>query len=95
VWIDYADVQPALKAIGAEPGTHHADGSPRYTVSTIFDPNTNKFVTDSVEIAKYLDKHYTERPVFLQGSEEEISQFVQGFIPAFGMVRMIGPLMAS
>jgi glutathione S-transferase len=95
VWIDYADVQPALKAIGAEPGTHHADGSPRYTVPTIFDPNTNKFVTESLEIAKYLDQHYTERPVFPQGSEEEISKFVQSFIPAFGMVRMFSLLVAS
>jgi glutathione S-transferase len=95
VWVDYADVQPTLKAIGAEPSTHYADGSPRYTVPTIFDPNTNKFVTDSLEIAKYLDLHYAERPVFPQGSEEDISKFVLSFIPAFGMVRSPNPLTAS
>jgi glutathione S-transferase len=86
VWVHFADVQTAMKAIGAEATSTMADGSPRYTLPTIFDPNTSKFVSDSLEIAKYLDKHYPERQVVPAGSEEELSKFAGNFFPNFGMV---------
>jgi glutathione S-transferase len=86
VWIHYADVQSAMKAIGAEPNVAKVvNGTPRYTLPTIFDPNTSNFITESFEIAKYLDQQYPERPVVPYGSEQELSTFAETFLPNYGM----------
>lgn len=75
VWVDFADVQPLSKQISAPPTTTYSDGSPRYTLPTIHDPNTGRTVSDTFEIARYLDEQYPERKIFSKGSEDVQAQF--------------------
>ena len=72
VWLAIPDVAPTLKEIGASPNKL-PDGSERYTVPTLSDPNTGAIVTDSWVIAEYLDKTYPEKPIFPPGSKGPIS----------------------
>jgi glutathione S-transferase len=73
--VNFADVQPLSKQIGAPPTTTYSDGSPRYTLPTIHDPNTGRTVSDTLEIARYLDKQYPDRKIFPAGSEDLQSEF--------------------
>lgn len=80
VWIDYADIQDGLKELGAPPTGTKPDGcTPWYSLPTIYDPNTSKFVADSIEIAKYLESQYPTpgRQVIPSDTEQEQLQFVQ------------------
>ncbi|KAI0318189.1 hypothetical protein OF83DRAFT_1171318 [Amylostereum chailletii] len=58
VWVDFCDVEKEMKKIGAEPTYTHPDGSHLWTVPTIYDPSTDKVVSDSAIIAAYLDAQY-------------------------------------
>jgi glutathione S-transferase len=91
VWIEYADVGNTVAALGAPPSAHYPDGSPRYTVPTIYDPNTGRLVTDSVEIAKYLDEQYPERLVFPNGMADQQAAFAQSITPTLAKVKSSAP----
>lgn len=62
VWIEYPDVEPTLKKIGAPPTGRKLDGSPLYTIPTIYDDSTGTAITDSALIAEYLDETYPSTP---------------------------------
>lgn len=47
-----------MKELGLAPQT----GFLQYTIPTIYDPNTKRFVTESFAIAKYLDEIYPDTP---------------------------------
>jgi len=74
VWVEYPDIAPKLKEIGASPNKR-PDGSEQYTVPVLSDPNTGALVTDSWVIAEYLDKTYPEKPVFPNGSKGLVVAF--------------------
>ncbi|KAG9313121.1 hypothetical protein JVU11DRAFT_6571 [Chiua virens] len=74
VWVEYPDIAARLKEIGASPNTMR-DGSVLYTVPVISDPNTGAIITDSWAIAEYLDKTYSEKPIFPKGSKSLITAF--------------------
>ena len=74
VWVEYPDIAPKLKEIGASP-SKRSDGSELYTVPVLSDPNTGAVITDSWVIAEYLDKTYPEEPIFPKGSKGLISAF--------------------
>jgi len=63
VWIEYLEIGTVLKPIGAKP-LRRRDGSYAYTVPTLSDPNTGSLITDSIEIASYLEMTYPEKPIF-------------------------------
>ncbi|KIK62806.1 hypothetical protein GYMLUDRAFT_260044 [Collybiopsis luxurians FD-317 M1] len=65
VWLEYADVEPTMKKIGAPPTTVKPDGSPRYTIPAIYDDSTGIAITDSALVAEYLDKIYPDTPVLI------------------------------
>lgn len=68
-WVEYPDIQAVSIQYGAAPTDKRADGSPRYTVPMIYDPNTKTAIADSAKIAMYLDKAYPSTPtVFPPGS---------------------------
>ena len=50
-----------MKKIGAPPTEEAPDGSPRYTLPAIYDPNTKAAVSESAAIVRYLEKTY---PIF-------------------------------
>ncbi|KAL4067237.1 hypothetical protein V8B97DRAFT_1976680 [Scleroderma yunnanense] len=62
-WIEYPDIAPRMKEIGATPNKR-PDGSDIYTLPVISDPNTGAVVTDSWDIAVYLESTYPEKPIF-------------------------------
>ncbi|KAG1864014.1 hypothetical protein C8R48DRAFT_602270 [Suillus tomentosus] len=74
LWVEYSDIPIAMKAIGAKPNKR-PDGSDVYTVPVLSDPNTGALITDSLEIASYLDKTYPEKLVFPNNSEPLIRAF--------------------
>ncbi|KAG1868569.1 hypothetical protein F4604DRAFT_1774674 [Suillus subluteus] len=54
-----------------------------YTVPILSDPNTGALITDTLEIASYLEKTYPEKPIFFNNSEPLISALtsaIAGFI---------------
>ncbi|KAI0058412.1 hypothetical protein BV25DRAFT_1830060 [Artomyces pyxidatus] len=64
VWVEYPDIEPTLKKIGAPP-TSMREGAPLYTLPVIHDPATGRIVTDSLQIALYLDAQYPSTPQLL------------------------------
>lgn len=74
-WVELPDIAPRMKEIGARPNKL-ADGEEMHTLPVLSDPNTGALVTDSWEIAEYLEKTYPEKPIFSNKSK--------GLIYAFG-----------
>lgn len=74
VWIEYSEIATVLKSIGAKQN-RRPDGSAVYTVPVLSDPNTGSLITDSLEIASYLEKTYPEKPIFPYNSEALIRAF--------------------
>jgi hypothetical protein len=64
IWVEYPDIEPLCKAIGAAPT---AGGG--YTLPVLRDPNTGVVVSDSWAIAKHLDAHFPERVVIAPGTD--------------------------
>lgn len=64
-YLEYPDIEPFQKENGFEPTGIKPDGSPFYTLPAIFDPSTGAKVTDSWNIAIYLDKTYSQTPKLL------------------------------
>lgn len=58
VWVEFPDIEPLCKKIGAPASMKRRDGTPLYTLPVIFDPNTGATVAESGAIALYLDKAY-------------------------------------
>ncbi|KAI5980958.1 hypothetical protein EDC04DRAFT_2853510 [Pisolithus marmoratus] len=57
-----------MKAIGARQNKS-LDGREMYTLPVLNDPNTGVLVTDSWEIAEYLEKTYPDNPIFCNKSK--------------------------
>jgi len=78
-----------MKSIGAKQNKR-PDGSDAYTVPVVSDPNTGAIITDSLEIASYLEETYPEKPIFPNNSEALIRAFDSAYMglirPAFKSV---------
>lgn len=59
VWVEFPDIEAVAKEIGAK-AIYESDGAPLYTLPMLFDHTANVAVTDSWNIAKYLDDKYPE-----------------------------------
>ncbi|KAI0315620.1 hypothetical protein OF83DRAFT_1173644, partial [Amylostereum chailletii] len=64
VWLETADVNPTMKQLGVPP-TAVRGGRPFYSVPTIYDPSTQKAVTDTIHILIYLEEQYPEHTPLL------------------------------
>ena len=73
-WVELPDIAQKMKDIGASPGKFL--NTVAYTLPVLRDPNTGAVVTDSWDIAVYLDNTYPEKLVFPRDT--------QGLIRAFG-----------
>ncbi|EJF63317.1 hypothetical protein DICSQDRAFT_82843 [Dichomitus squalens LYAD-421 SS1] len=80
VWVEYPDIAPLSKQIGAAPTGTGADGAPLYTLPMIYDPNTKTAVSDSGKIARYLDKTYPDTHKLIPA---ELDVFTAAFEDAF------------
>ncbi|KAF7972750.1 hypothetical protein HWV62_17114 [Athelia sp. TMB] len=67
VWVEYPDIEPLCKQIGAAPT--YSIAAP-YTLPVIHDPAHDAVVSESIEIARYLDKTYPgTTPLLPDGSQ--------------------------
>jgi len=82
-WVEYPDIAPTLKEIGALP-TKRLDGTEQYTLPVLSDPNTSAMVSDSWDIAEYLDATYPEKPIFPKDSKGVIKAFESAVIALQG-----------
>ncbi|TFK67434.1 hypothetical protein BDN72DRAFT_798951 [Pluteus cervinus] len=92
-WVEYPDIASTCIRIGAPPTTTwKKDGSPYYTAPFIFDPNTNRAISDSIVIAQYLDEQYPDTlPLFrFPGSPIGLNLGVvqAGFVDAFRAIAL-------
>ncbi|KAL1751595.1 hypothetical protein FB107DRAFT_278506 [Schizophyllum commune] len=92
VWLELCDVERELRAVGAPPSGTWPDGRPQYTVPTIFDSLTNRYISDAHQIARYLDETYPDKPtLFPHGTVGLQHAFVEEFFrkvvfPVFSIV---------
>ncbi|KAJ6608977.1 hypothetical protein B0H10DRAFT_2065911 [Mycena sp. CBHHK59/15] len=68
VWLEYPQIEPVSRELGAAPTSNKPDGRPHYTLPMIHDPRTGAVVSDSAKIAAYLDKTYPDTPPVLPAS---------------------------
>ncbi|KAJ7174110.1 hypothetical protein C8R43DRAFT_977118 [Mycena crocata] len=62
IWVEYLDIEPLCKEIGATPTRNKPDGRPHYTLPVIQDTSTGAVISDSTKIAEYLDATYPDTP---------------------------------
>lgn len=79
-WVEWPDIEPVLKKLGATPTGKKPDGSGSYTVPAIYDPNTKKVVSDSSEIAKYLDDAYPDTHKLFPAGTDALQAAYHDFI---------------
>jgi glutathione S-transferase len=78
--LEYPDIQAEFVKAGIPASSKWADGRPLYSSPSIFDSSTNKGVTDSYQIAQYLDKAYPDTPkLFPPGTEALQAAFYTQF----------------
>ncbi|KAJ7257055.1 hypothetical protein C8J57DRAFT_1074731 [Mycena rebaudengoi] len=95
VWVDFPDVESTLRGIGAPPSAKRADGRPIYTLPVIVDPTRNpkapQILSNTNNIAEYLEACYPARPVFPEGTRAMQSLFVKYIQEVF--VKPLLPIM--
>ncbi|KAF5389922.1 hypothetical protein D9757_003641 [Collybiopsis confluens] len=97
-WVEYPDIESVCRRIGAAP-THKTpvdvikvDVTPAYTFPVIYDPTTKRAISESFEIALYLDATYPNTPRLIPPGTHD---FQLAFV-SLAMLRIIphaGPLM--
>lgn len=79
MWVEYADIETTLRAIGAPP-SHVKNGRPTYALPVIVDPLRSRsspaILSNANTIAEYLETTYPARPVYPEGSRALQSLFV-------------------
>ncbi|KAJ3833146.1 hypothetical protein F5878DRAFT_421783 [Lentinula raphanica] len=76
-WVEYPDIKPLCIKIGAAPTSFDDKGDAEYTLPVIYDENTGQVVSESFNIAVYLDTTYPDTPrVFPPGTKALQAAFV-------------------
>ncbi|OSC97239.1 glutathione transferase FuA class [Trametes coccinea BRFM310] len=84
MWVEYPDIEAVSRSLGLSPTSTKPDGSPKYTLPAIYDPNTKTAVVDSAAIARYLDKTYPDTPRLIPYETDALhAAFEHVFIPTF------------
>jgi glutathione S-transferase len=82
VWVEFQDIERVAKEVGAKPTATKPNGTPWYTVPIIVDPNTKTTISDSWNIALYLEKTYPSVRLFPEGTFGIQSAFQFAFASA-------------
>ncbi|KAF8498463.1 hypothetical protein BU17DRAFT_72308 [Hysterangium stoloniferum] len=72
VWVEYPDIEPTMRKIGAAPTGSKLDGTPYYTV-----PAENRRLCDSWTIAIYLDEKYPTEPTLFPAGTHALQALFQ------------------
>ena len=91
IWVEYPDIEPLCKKIGATAAEKRRDGSPLYILPVMHDPNTGAIVSDSAAIARYLDKTYPDTPTLIPPQLDALTAafedaFWSVFEPGYGYI---------
>lgn len=80
-WIEYPDIEPLCKKLGAPPTEKKPNGrDDHYTLPMIYDPSTSKVLVDSYPIAKYLEATYPDTPKLFPARTEALqASFLSSF----------------
>ncbi|KAH9923934.1 uncharacterized protein BXZ73DRAFT_50680 [Epithele typhae] len=94
IWVEFPDIEAVCTQIGAAPTGKQPDGSPMYTLPVLHDPNTGATVSESLAIARYLERTYPG-PVALipPALDGLVGDFQKAVWAAFGlpMMRLVVP----
>ncbi|KAJ7263877.1 hypothetical protein C8J57DRAFT_1333079 [Mycena rebaudengoi] len=80
VWLEYEEIEPASKRLGATPTSNKPDGRPHYTLPMIHDPTTGAVVSESTKIAEYLDKAYPDTPRLLPAGTAAFQRVFEEYV---------------
>lgn len=85
IWVEFPDIERLYEELNLKPAS---TTEPFYTLPVIHDPSTNKTISDSVEIAHYLDATYpSTTQLFPPGSEAlQVLDFRTAFGPSLGPI---------
>ncbi|KAL0574282.1 hypothetical protein V5O48_007672 [Marasmius crinis-equi] len=91
------EVEQTAKSIGAPPTMGFSTGSPRYTVPMIHDSTTGKAISESFNIAEYLDEAYPDTPrIIPPGTRMLQSTFCMSVFTTFApLLPVLRPVMAA
>ncbi|KAF8509360.1 hypothetical protein BU17DRAFT_70460 [Hysterangium stoloniferum] len=101
VWLEYPDIEPTMKRIGASPGGTKPDGSPKYTIPVIVDPahaapdGTPIPITDSWKIAEYLDEKYPEPGLLFPKGTKALQSLFHDYAVTKGLYKAAPMLLYS
>ncbi|KAF8577827.1 hypothetical protein K439DRAFT_1639384 [Ramaria rubella] len=89
IWLSYPDIESTLKKLGAPARAVDPQGKPHYMLPAILDTSgvSPILVTDSLNIAEYLEEKYPERPIFPKDGKALEYAFEETFN------RIVGPPM--
>lgn len=68
VWTEFNEVERVAQEVGFKPTAIKPDSTPWYTLPAIYDPNTQVAISDSFEIAQYLDTTYPAVCIIPEGT---------------------------
>jgi glutathione S-transferase len=93
-WVEFPDIAPVARRIGAPHTALRRSGEPLYTVPILRDPTTNQSLAGSLQIALSLEHIHPHAPkLFPPGMEETITEFDNKFVRAVGAA--LAPLLLS
>jgi len=78
-WVEYPDIGPRMKELGAEASDEWDDGTPKWTLPVIKDDATGKVIADSWKIAVYLEDTYAYKPTLFPFGIRAPVQFFQAY----------------
>jgi len=78
-WVEYPDIGPRMKELGAEATDKWDDGSPLWTLPVIKDDATGKVIADSWKIAMYLEDTYPHEPTLFPFGVRAPVHFLQAY----------------
>ncbi|KAJ4000447.1 hypothetical protein F5050DRAFT_498111 [Lentinula boryana] len=90
-WVDYPQIRELCQAHEVSPGGRKPDGNMFYTVPIVHDSRTSVYISDSFQIAQYLDLNYPHRPLFPVGLNAAILSFEDLWLDK--VLRHLFPLM--
>ena len=74
-WVEFPDIAAVAQKLGAPP-TGRGRKGPTFSIPFIYYPATNKYVSNTIDIAQHLDAAYPNTPpVFPAGVESLIIAF--------------------
>ncbi|KAJ7136380.1 hypothetical protein C8R43DRAFT_1089438 [Mycena crocata] len=95
IWVEFPDVEATLRTIGAPPSSRSSSGRSVYTLPVVIDPTRNPqqphILSNTNNIAEYLEAAYPARPVFPEGTRALQTLFVHYIQEVF--VKPLLPIM--